>query len=108
MEAGIYRAASRAEHHPVAQQRHPPREKYIENAVACLRDSAASIRIVRPFGLPNGAKGRDICDWNGSADELDELIERADIYEPINVSIDNKPSKFRLIAFEDIRFDVMQ
>jgi RecA-family ATPase len=57
-----------------------PGEKYIANAAACLAGSAASLRVVRPFGKPNGAKGRDVCDWVGGPGELASLVEEADIY----------------------------
>ena len=42
-----------------------PGEKYVARAADRLKDSASSIKVVRPFGPPNGAKGRDVCDWTG-------------------------------------------
>jgi hypothetical protein len=60
-----------------------PGEKYVANAVSCLKDSAASLRVVRPFGKPNGAKGRDVCDWQGGPDELQKLVESAEPYAPL-------------------------
>src|SRR5947199_4087214 len=39
------------------------------------------IKVVRPFGLPNGsAKGLDVCDWTGGPEELQALIDRAEAY----------------------------
>ncbi|MGB7044276.1 MAG: AAA family ATPase, partial [Methylocella sp.] len=58
-----------------------PGEKYVANAADCLRNSAASIKVVRPFGPPNGAKGRDVCDWRGTPDNLAALAEGAEVYE---------------------------
>jgi hypothetical protein len=49
----------------------------------CLRNSAASLKVVRPFGAPNGAKGRDVCDWHGNADDLAALAAGAPLYAPI-------------------------
>ncbi|PNE11945.1 MAG: hypothetical protein CR217_06065 [Beijerinckiaceae bacterium] len=60
-----------------------PGEKYAANAAKCLKGSAASLRVVRPFGKPNGAKGRDVCDWTGNADDLAELVAGAEPYEAI-------------------------
>jgi AAA domain len=57
-------------------------EKYIANAARCLEGHAASVRVVRPFGLPNGSKGRDVCDWHGDADALLKLVEGAERYAP--------------------------
>jgi putative DNA primase/helicase len=57
-----------------------PGEKYISRAAACLQGSAASLRVVRPFGLPNGAKGLDVCDWKGNAEDLWGLVEGAGGY----------------------------
>jgi hypothetical protein len=54
-----------------------PGEKYVAAAAACIKDVAASIKIVRPFGLPNGVKGRDVCDWSG---DLSALIASAETY----------------------------
>src|SRR5262249_42233473 len=49
-----------------------PGETYVANAAAAIRaeDANADIRIVRPFGLPNGSKGLDVCDWEGDAEAL--------------------------------------
>jgi hypothetical protein len=49
-----------------------PGEQYIANAAAAIvaEDPAANIRVVRPFGKPNGVKGRDVCDWQGSLADL--------------------------------------
>jgi putative DNA primase/helicase len=60
-----------------------PGEKYISRAADCLKDSAASIKVVRPFGTPNGAKGRDVCDWTGNADDLAALAAGAEPYVAI-------------------------
>src|SRR5262249_36778612 len=59
-----------------------PGECYIENAARCLNGHAASLHVVRPFGLPNGSKGRDVCDWKGEAGELAWLAEAAEPYVP--------------------------
>jgi len=58
-------------------------EKYISNAAAAIRAAYpdADIRVIRPFGLPNGAKGKDVCDWTGDAFALRGLIESATPYE---------------------------
>ena len=58
-----------------------PGEKYVARAADCLRNSAASLRVVRPFGPPNGAKGRDVCDWTGNAEDLAALAAGAEPYE---------------------------
>ena len=58
-----------------------PGEKYVARAADCLRNSAASLRVVRPFGPPNGTKGRDVCDWHGNAEDLVELAASAEVYE---------------------------
>jgi putative DNA primase/helicase len=57
-----------------------PGEKYAARAAGCLRNSAASLKVVRPFGPPNGAKGRDVCDWTGNADDLAALTAGAEPY----------------------------
>ena len=59
-----------------------PGEWYIARAATCLTGSAASVRIVRPFGPPSGEKGRDVCDWHGSADDLAALVDSAESYAP--------------------------
>jgi hypothetical protein len=67
-------------------------EKYAENAVSCLKDSAASIRIVRPFGPPNGgSKGLDVCDWSGGGAELLALVAKAEAY--VHARDDDNPIK---------------
>jgi putative DNA primase/helicase len=60
-----------------------PGEKYISRAADCLKNSAASIKVVRPFGPPNGAKGRDVCDWQGNAEDLAALAAGAEFYVAI-------------------------
>jgi hypothetical protein len=47
-------------------------ERYITNAAAAIlaEDPSADIKVVRPFGKPNGAKSRDVCDWEGDIDAL--------------------------------------
>jgi hypothetical protein len=59
-------------------------ERYVANAAAAVlaKDAVADIRIVRPFGPPNGSKGLDVCDWAGDADELQKIIEEAEPYRP--------------------------
>ena len=57
-----------------------PGETYIANAAKCLEGTVASLRVVRPFGKPNGAKGRDVCDWEGDAEALAKLAENAEPY----------------------------
>jgi len=58
-------------------------EGYVARAAAEIRteDPHADVRIVRPFGLPNGEKGRDVCDWKGDRDALARLAEMASVYE---------------------------
>jgi hypothetical protein len=69
-----------------------PGEKYIANAATAIlaADPHADIRVVRPFGLPKGAKGQDVCDWDGDASDLVELAASAKIYAPV------RPSRVRL------------
>ena len=69
-----------------------PGEKYAARAADCLRNSAASLRVVRPFGPPNGAKGRDVCDWTGNAENLATLAASA---EPFfnGQAVDGAPQK---------------
>jgi Virulence-associated protein E/CHC2 zinc finger len=57
-------------------------EGYIANAARCLNGHAGSLRVVRPFGPPNGSKGLDVCNWTGGAAELAKLVESAEIYAP--------------------------
>jgi hypothetical protein len=45
---------------------------------------SASLRVVRPFGRPNGAKGRDACDWEGDAEALAKLAENAEPYASLS------------------------
>jgi AAA domain len=75
-----------------------PGEKYAARAVDCLRNSAASLRVVRPFGPPNGAKGRDVCDWHGNAEDL---AAGAELYVAIEQKSAQKPAPqaARVIAF---------
>ncbi|MGH6800711.1 MAG: hypothetical protein ACRECZ_04720, partial [Methylocella sp.] len=60
-----------------------PGESYIANAAAAIRavNPDADIRAVRPFGLPNGAKGKDVCDWTGDVAALAELAAGSVPYE---------------------------
>ena len=60
-----------------------PGEGYVAHAAAAIRDEnpRADIRVVRPFGAPNGQKGRDICDWKGNAADLAVLASDARVYE---------------------------
>jgi hypothetical protein len=67
-------------------------EKYISRAATCLTDCAASLRVVRPFGAPNGAKGRDVCDWHGDAEDLTALVAGAKPYEAIDPLINGQPN----------------
>jgi DNA primase len=57
-------------------------ERYIANAAKCLQGHVASLKVIRLFGLPNGAKGLDVCDWKGTADDLIRLVASAAAYEP--------------------------
>jgi AAA domain len=61
-----------------------PGEDYIANAAAAIRakDPDADIRVVRPFGPPNGVKGKDVCDWQGDPQALAQLAESAVPYVP--------------------------
>jgi hypothetical protein len=56
-------------------------EKYISNVAGAIlaEDPAADIKIVRPFGRPNGVKGRDVCDWQG---DLVDLAASAEPWKP--------------------------
>lgn len=73
-----------------------PGEKYIARAAECLRNSAASLRVVRPFGKPNGAKGRDVCDWTGNAEDLAALAAGAGAYEAREERAPPEPDRSRL------------
>jgi putative DNA primase/helicase len=79
-------------------------EGYISAAAAAIRDEdpEADIRVVRPFGLPNGVKGRDVCDWTGDADALAQLIADAVSYEPFieDRARAQKPETFLIKASE--------
>jgi archaellum biogenesis ATPase FlaH len=76
-----------------------PGEAYIANAAAALRaeDPDADIRIVRPFGPPNGGKGRDVCDWEGDANALARLADSAETYEFPQPSAHEAAPSFRRI-----------
>jgi hypothetical protein len=74
-----------------------PGEKYAARAADCLRNSAASLKVVRPFGPPNGAKGRDVCDWHGNAEDLAALAAGAEPY--INGEPNGEAPEPRKIAF---------
>jgi hypothetical protein len=58
-------------------------EAYIANAATAIRALTpdADVRVVRPFPM-NGGKGKDVCDWQGSAQELLRLAETAVPYIP--------------------------
>jgi AAA domain len=60
-----------------------PGEQCIANAARCLEGHAASTRVVRPFGAPNGSKGKDACDWHGNAEALARLAQSAEPYAPL-------------------------
>jgi hypothetical protein len=77
-----------------------PGESYIANAARCLDGHAASLRVVRPFGLPNGSKGLDVCDWQG---ELAELIEGAEPYVPLPSPQPGRPKALiRLLSYPEM------
>jgi CHC2 zinc finger len=62
----------------------PVGEKYIHKVAAALLAECPGIdlRIVRPFGPPNGsAESLDVCDWQGGPEELQTLIDGAEPYE---------------------------
>jgi putative DNA primase/helicase len=58
-----------------------PGERYIEAAARCLNGHAASLHVLRPFGPPDGRKGRDICDWEGGPAEFAALVEGAELWQ---------------------------
>jgi hypothetical protein len=78
-----------------------PGEAYIANAAACIGDGAASIRVVRPFGPPNGTKGRDVCDWKGDSEELALLVGGAEPYVPLGARI-NDDNQTRLLSYDEM------
>ncbi len=85
-----------------------PGEEYAAKAARCLNGSATSFRVVRPFGKPNGAKGRDVCDWHGNADDLAALAAGAEVYVAIEANGDGAPGegvRFELIPFDAIAID---
>lgn len=59
-----------------------PGEEYIAAAAKAIMadDPRSDIRVVRPFGSPNGAKGRDVCDWTGGAAQLAKMAADAARY----------------------------
>jgi AAA domain len=65
-------------------------EKYIAAAAEAIRavEPGADIRAVRPFGPPDGGKGRDVCDWTGNEEHLAELAASALPYEALE-AVDN-------------------
>jgi AAA domain/CHC2 zinc finger len=80
-----------------------PGEKYIANAAAAIlaEDPSTDIRIVRPFGLPNGAKGLDVCDWEGDAETLARLAEGAEPYAPLREQTTTE-NPIRLLSYAEM------
>ncbi|MCI0465750.1 MAG: hypothetical protein L0Y57_01910 [Beijerinckiaceae bacterium] len=64
-----------------------PGEKYVAAAADAVRkdNHGADIRIVRPFGPPNGTKGLDVCDWQGDDAALVRVAGSATPY-PVPVA----------------------
>jgi AAA domain len=77
-------------------------EKYISRAARCLEDSAASIKVVRPFGPPNGAKGRDVCDWTGHAEDLAALAAGAEPYVAIWQDNGEAASPIKIYTYDEM------
>ena len=78
-----------------------PGEKYAARAADCLKDSAASLKVVRPFGAPNGTKGRDVCDWHGNAEDIAALVAGAEPY------IDGQPNGEAASPIKILTYDEM-
>ena len=78
-------------------------ENYVRNAAAAIRSShpQADIRIVRPFGLPNGKKGKDVCDWNGDKVALAELVRAAQPYADAASAPDSDRTALHIAAILD-------
>src|SRR5262249_39058068 len=70
-----------------------PGERYIANAAKVIRaeNPGADIRVVRPFGKPNGSKGRDVCDWKGTSEDLVRLAASAVAYTPSRETKTDEP-----------------
>jgi hypothetical protein len=80
-----------------------PGEIYIAKAAKCLEGHAASLRVVRPFGAPNGkAKGLDVCDWQGDAEELGKLVEGAEPYVPLPSPPPGRPRGVPLLSYPEM------
>jgi len=85
-------------------------EKYISSAVKVIKDASpdTTIKVIRPFpSAAPGEKGKDVCDWTGSNDELKALIDGAVTYAPPGASVGAK-SKFKIEKFEDIKFEAKE
>jgi AAA domain len=87
-------------------------EKYVANASAAILacDPFADIRVVRPFGPPNGSKGKDVCNWEGNAEDLNRLAASAEAYAAPREAEDlprpnGESPKFPIVAWKDIAFD---
>jgi hypothetical protein len=62
-----------------------PGEGYFARAAAAIsaENPSAVLRVVRPFPMAaKGEKGRDVCDWTGSAKQFAALVASAKPYEP--------------------------
>lgn len=58
-------------------------EKYVSGAAKVIKDAnpETRIKIVRPFPSASpGEKGKDVCDWTGSNEDLRALVDGAQSY----------------------------
>jgi AAA domain len=83
-----------------------PGEEYVAAAAAAILaiDSGADLRVVRPFGPPNGKKGRDVCDWQGDAQEFAALAENAKPYSipPASMLEGTQENPIKLLTYAEM------
>jgi AAA domain len=84
----------------------PPGERYVANAAAAIRavNPDADVRVVRPFGPPDGKKGRDVCDWQGDAQEFAALAENAKPYSipPASMLEGTQENPIKLLTYAEM------
>lgn len=85
-------------------------EKYVSGAAKVIKDAnpETRIKIVRPFpSATPGEKGKDVCDWTGSNEDLRALVDGAQSYVTPGTGEGGK-NKFKLEKFEDIKFEAKE
>jgi Protein of unknown function (DUF3987) len=83
-----------------------PGETYIANAAAAIlaENPSADIRVVRPFPLIESMKGKDVCDWDGTDEDLAALAASAEPFEAAPER-SNPPKGAGAPNFHDKRFE---